>query len=277
MKEKQQMVGIMRVGIVQLNAGLDYQANMAKAQSLVMEGIQKGAKLVALPEVFAYRGPREGVLSHAESIPGPTTKVFQKIAKDHGVSILLGSIIEKVKGQDRVANTSVLIDEEGKIQVCYRKMHLFDVQVDRHPIRESDTFLPGTLPSLGEVGDYKVGLSICYDLRFPELYRYYAAKGAKILCVPSSFTKPTGTAHWEVLVRARAVENLCFVLAPNQHGLANGGVPTYGNSLIVNPWGQILAKGSPDGEEVLVADLDGVSQRDLRSQFPVLDHTVPIQ
>ncbi|NDD66365.1 carbon-nitrogen hydrolase family protein [bacterium] len=268
------MTATIRAGVVQLNAGTDYQANMAKAQALVMEGIQKGAKFVVLPEVFSYRGPKEGVLSHAESIPGPTTKVFQKIAKDYNVAILLGSVIENVLGNDRVANTSVLIDEDGAIQTVYRKMHLFDVQVERHTIRESDTFLPGSSPSIGKVGDYKVGLSICYDLRFPELYRYYAARGVTILCVPSSFTKPTGAAHWEVLVRARAVENLCFVLAPNQHGLANGGVPTYGNSLIVNPWGQILAKGSADGEEVLVADLDGFSQRDLRAQFPVLDHTV---
>ncbi len=267
----------LRVAAIQMNAGLNQTANIETAQRLVVEAVNKGASFVALPEVFNFRGDKALLAGHATSIPGPVTQPFQALAKNYNVDILLGSVIQKIDGQNKLFNTSVLINDDGQIVAQYQKMHLFDVQVDQHQIRESDTFDPGSQPVLVSVKSVPTGLGICYDLRFPELFRHYAAKGAKLLCVPSSFTRQTGTAHWDVLLRARAIENLCFVIAPNQIGVGNGGVQTFGNSLIVDPWGTVLARASADQEEVIVADLDLYAQQMLRSQFPCLAHRVDIR
>ncbi|NBV84108.1 carbon-nitrogen hydrolase family protein, partial [bacterium] len=206
-----------------------------------------------------------------------STKPFQELAKNYNVTILLGSIIQTIEGHDKVFNTSILINDDGGVTAQYSKIHLFDVDVDHKQFRESDTFERGTQPVIAMVDDVAVGLSICYDLRFPELFRYYSAHGVKIACIPSSFTRPTGQAHWETLVRARAIENLMFVIAPNQVGVGSGGVPTYGNSLIVDPWGHVLARGNDQSEDVLVADLDLYGQQVLRNQFPCLSHRIDIR
>jgi predicted amidohydrolase len=271
------MISNLRVAVVQLNAASDKGANLENAKRLVLHAIQKGASFIALPEVFNFRGPKELLHSNAETIPGHTTKQFQDIAKNYNVDILLGSIVHHIEGQDKLFNTSVLINGDGDVSAQYSKMHLFDVELEHKQIRESDTFACGAQPVLGIVKDVPVGLSICYDLRFPELFRHYSGRGAKVLCIPSSFTRQTGKAHWEVLLRARAVENLSFVLAPNQTGLGNGGVPTYGNSMIIDPWGTVLARAGDDSEEVIFADLDFYAQQVLRNQFPCLNHRTDIR
>ncbi|NBV42607.1 carbon-nitrogen hydrolase family protein [bacterium] len=271
------MISTLRVALVQCNSATDKTANISAAKRLVLDAIEKGASFIALPEVFNFRGPRDLVAQNAEPIPGPTTRVFQDIAKNYNVFILLGSIVQRIEGQDKLLNTSVVIDDDGQIQTTYSKMHLFDVDVEGKPFRESDTFERGLRPVIANVKDISTGLAICYDLRFPELFRYYSANGVKMFCIPSSFTKPTGKAHWETLIRARAIENLAFVLAPDQTGFGQGGVPTFGNSMIVDPWGTVLARGSDDREEVLIADLDFYAQQVLRKQFPALGHRTEIR
>lgn len=271
------MISNLRVASIQLNATANKASNIENAKRLTVQAIERGARFIVLPEAFNFRGDKGDLLANAESIPGPSTKVFQDLAKNYNVTILLGSVIQVITGQDKLFNTSVLINDDGVIAAQYSKIHLFDVDVDQKQFRESDTFERGAQPVIGTVEDVPVGLSICYDLRFPELFRYYSAHGAKIACVPSSFTRPTGNAHWEILVRARAVENLMFVIAPNQVGVGGGGVPTYGNSLIVDPWGHILARGGDNSEEVLIADLDLYGQQVLRNQFPCLNHRIDIR
>lgn len=266
------MISNMRVAAIQMNATQDKAANIETARRLVIQAVEKGAQFIVLPEAFNFRGNKAQVAGNAEPIPGPTTKVFQEIAKNYNVTVLLGSIIQSLEGQDKVFNTSVLIRDDGSIGAQYSKLHLFDVDVEQKQFRESDTFDRGTQPVLADVQDVSVGLSICYDLRFPELFRYYSGRGAKLMCIPSSFTRSTGAAHWELLVRARAIENLSFVIAPNQFGIGSGGVPTYGHSLIVDPWGHVLAKSGDQAEGVLIADLDFYGQQVLRNQFPCLNH-----
>ncbi|MBU4334897.1 MAG: carbon-nitrogen hydrolase family protein, partial [Candidatus Omnitrophica bacterium] len=177
-------------------------------------------------------------------------------AKKNKVSILAGSLYEKIQSSKKVYNTSVLIGSDGKVSAKYRKINLFDANVDGKRIRESKHFAAGTKTALANVHGIKVGLSICFDLRYPELYRKYSLEGAEILCVPSAFTMTTGKAHWEMLLRARAIENKCFVLAPNQTGENSQGVLCYGNSMIVDPWGQILARASNNKEEIIYADIN---------------------
>ncbi|NDC83140.1 carbon-nitrogen hydrolase family protein [bacterium] len=267
----------LRVAAIQLNATPDKTINLANAKRLTVQAIEKGARFIVLPEAFNFRGSKELIPANAEPIPGPSTKLFQDLARDYNVSILLGSIVQSIPGQDKVFNTSVMINGDGTIVAQYNKIHLFDVDVDHKQFRESDTFGRGTQPVIATVLDVPVGISICYDLRFPELYRHYSSYGAKMVCVPSSFTTHTGQAHWETLVRARAIENLMYVIAPNQYGVGTGGVATYGNSLIVDPWGHVLARGDDHAEQVLVADIDFYGQQVLRNQFPCLNHRIDIR
>lgn len=271
------MISNLRIAAIQLNATSNKSGNIENAKRLTIEAIEKGAQFIVLPEAFNFRGPKALIAENAEPILGPTTKAFQELAKNYNVTILLGSIIQSIPGQDKVFNTSILIGDDGNVVSQYSKLHLFDVDIEQRQFRESDTFDRGTQPVIGTVQDVPVGLSICYDLRFPELFRYYSARGAKIACIPSSFTLSTGAAHWELLVRARAVENLMFIIAPNQIGLGSGGVPTYGHSLIVDPWGHILARGGDQSEAVLIADLDLYGQQVLRNQFPCLNHRTDIR
>ena len=246
----------MKAAVIQLNAQQDKAKNVAHAVERVRQAIAAKAKLILLPEVFNYRGPLGEVLNAiAEGIPGESTTPFLELAKKHKVYILAGSVYEKSKNRNKVYNTSVLIDEKGQIAAKYRKINLFEATIGEKTISEKKYFLAGTKESTATVQDFQVGLTICYDLRFPEVYRQYSAGGCHILTAPSSFTKKTGQAHWEVLIRARAIENLCYVLAPNQIGRDWRGVETYGNSLIVSPWGEILARGSGNREEVLYAEL----------------------
>ena len=249
----------MKIAVIQFNAGANKEKNIERALSFVEKAISKKAKFILLPEVFVFRGDIStgGILFDiSEEINGSTIKKLCLIAGDNKVSILAGSIYEKIKGSTKVYNTSVLIGTDGKIAAKYRKINLFDANVDGKRIRESKCFSAGSKKACANVGGMRVGLSICFDLRYPELYRKYYSKGIHVLCVPSSFTKTTGKAHWEILLRARAIENKSFVLAPNQIGKNGQGVLCYGNSMIVDPWGRILARASSNKEEIIYADIN---------------------
>jgi predicted amidohydrolase len=223
--------------------------------------------------MFHYRGPLAGFRESATKLPGPLTEPFADLARELNCWILLGSLAERSTDPLRPFNTSVLLDPAGQVSAVYRKRHLFDVAIDDGPSdRESARITPGdtsvvaVLQGVAEETDVRLGLSICFDLRFPELYRELAAGGAVVLAVPANFTEATGRDHWEVLLRARAIENGAFVIAPAQCGIG-AGVPTHGRSMIVDPWGIVLAQ-APDGPGVVVADLDLERVVEVRRQLP---------
>jgi len=249
----------MKTAVIQLNAKADKQHNIKNALSLIRRAIRRQAKFILLPEAYNYRGkidPRRGYKDISEDIPGPSTGPLIEEAKKQKVVILAGSICERILRSDKVFNTSILIDARGKIIAKYRKIHLFDALIANKTIKESRHLSQGQKAALSGIGPWKAGLSICYDLRFPDLFQKYAKAGADILCVPSAFTKITGQAHWETLLRARAIENLCYVLAPNQIGKDKQGIASYGNSMIIDPWGKILARASGNKKEIIYAVLD---------------------
>lgn len=265
--------------LCQLRAGDDREANLGRAIEAVARAARAGADLVALPEVFAWRGPQRREPEMAEPIPGPTSDAMAEAATRHGVHLVAGSMLEHEAGNRRVYNTCLLIGPDGEILARYRKIHLFDIDLPGQvTIRESDTRLPGdrTVVVATELG--AIGLAVCYDLRFPELFRELAApdgdvaRGAEIVVMPSAFTRPTGQAHWEPLLRARAIENQCFVLAPNQWGRAEQGFLDHGHSLAVDPWGKILAEGPGDDDAVLVARLEASRLETVRRELPCLTH-----
>lgn len=263
----------LRVALVQLAADQDVTANLTRASALVRAAGEHKPGLIALPEVLHYRGPVAGFRESASKLPGPLTEPFADLARELDCWILLGSVAERSTDPLRPFNTSVLLDPAGGIAATYRKRHLFDVSIDGGPSdRESARITPGdssvvaVLGGVAEEVDVKIGLSICFDLRFPELYRELTAAGAVILSVPANFTEATGRDHWEVLLRARAIENGAFVIAPAQCG-TGGGVPTHGRSMIVDPWGTVIAQ-APDGPGVIAADLDLERVLEVRRQLP---------
>lgn len=248
----------MKVAVIQQNSTDDKQKNIDRAVFLIREALRRRAEFILLPEAFNFRGAtdqRDVLAAVAEDIPGESTRPLLSIARRHRVFILAGTICEKTPASKKFYNTSVLINPRGHILARYRKMHLFEAVIDQTVIKEARHFLPGTKTALAAVGPFKVGMSVCYDVRFPSLYEDYAAAGAHVFCVPSAFTKKTGQAHWETLLRARAIENLCYVLAPNQTGKDSRGVSSYGHSMIVGPWGEVLAEAGGSKEEILFADL----------------------
>lgn len=261
---------LLRVAIVQLSAGIDVLRNVARVDELL--GNAGETDLVALPEVFSARGEHDDYVRAAESIPGPTTEHFSRIAINLNSWVLAGSIIENAA--DGIYNTSVLIDRAGDIAASYRKIHLFEARLDNGTvISESDTYERGHEPKLVDMDGWKCGMSICYDLRFPEMYRKYALQGAHLLFVPANFTQRTGRDHWEILVRARAIENQCFVVAPNQCGAnSSTGVVSYGNSIVVGPWGEVLCRAG-ESECILTAELNIEDVEKIRSRIPVIRHS----
>ena len=262
-----------RVALVQLSADADVAANLDRAADLVREAGKSEPCLVALPEVFHYRGPLAGYRESAAPIPGPLTGPFSELARAINTWMLLGSVAETSGDPQRPYNSSVLLDPAGNVAAVYRKRHLFDVAIENGPSdHESGRTTPGTenvvalLEGAAEDRDVRLGMSVCFDLRFPELYRDLVARGASILAVPANFTEATGRDHWEVLLRARAIENGCFVIAPAQCG-SGGGVLSHGRSMIVDPWGIVLAQ-APDGPGLVMADLDLDRIRAVRQQLP---------
>lgn len=262
----------MRVALIQFNATADKQENITRAVGFVTKALAKGSKFVLLPEIFHWRGdPRHPEKFHvAEKIPGPSTAPFILLAKKYQANILLGSILEKTTDPKKMYNTSVLINAQGKVAAKYRKIHLFDARLGDKIVREADCFKAGTKKVMAKVEDFSVGMSICYDLRFADLYQHYARQGANVLVVPSCFMKATGQAHWQALLQARAIENLSYVLAPNQVGLDGQGMPAYGHSMIISPWGEIIAQGSLDKEAIITADITLEKIQEARTKLPSL-------
>ncbi len=266
----------MRVALVQINSRDDKEANISRAEEMIDQAAATGARIVALPEYVNYLGARDGHEEAAESIPGPITERLGAKAREHGIYLLGGSIHERSGTPGKYYNTSVLFDPNGDILAAYRKIHLFDIDLTGNvSANESETILPGDEIVTANVDGHRVGLSICYDLRFPELYRLLALEGAEILFVPAAFTMFTGKDHWHTLLKARAIENQAFVIAPGQVGAHEpNDARCYGHSLVVDPWGTVLAD-SPDQEGIVTADLDFEYLRKIRKQLPSLANRRP--
>jgi deaminated glutathione amidase len=256
---------------VQMAASSVKEENLAKAETFVRLAAERGATLIVLPEVFAWRGPRADEPAQIEPIPGPTSERLRDLARRYQIYLLAGSFLEK--GDDaRSYNTSLLLGPQGDMLAHYRKIHLFDVDIPGQVrVKESDTKKPGETVVAAATPLGVLGLSVCYDLRFPELYRQLAAKGAEVMFVPSAFTFPTGAAHWEPLLRARAIENQTYVIAPNQIGKNAHGYADYGNSMIIDPWGKVIAR-APDKECFITAEIDRDYTEKVRRELPCLAH-----
>jgi deaminated glutathione amidase len=265
----------MRVGAVQLNSTEDTDRNLETADRLVREAASLGAELVALPEKWSVLGTAEQMAAGAEPLDGRCISWARATARELGVDLVAGSIVERVDGRGKDANTSVHVGADGEVRAVYRKLHMFDVEVEGVVYAESASEEPGDEVVVSELpGGVRLGMSICYDVRFPELYRILAVRGAEVVSVPAAFTLPTTRDHWEVLLRARAIENQCFVIAPNQIGAHPPGNRSGGRSMIVDPWGLVLAL-APDLETVIVADLEFDVLRAVRARIPALRHRRP--
>jgi deaminated glutathione amidase len=263
----------LRAAVVQLNSTNDKARNLATAERLVRAAAADGAELVALPEKWNLLAAGEELVAGAESLDGPSLGAARLWARELGINLLAGSVSERGP-EDKAFNTSVLIGPDGEDLAVYRKIHMFDVDVGGVAYRESAHEEAGEEIVTASLPEAAVGLSVCYDLRFPELFRILAVRGARLLTVPSAFTFATGRDHWEVLLRARAVENQAFVLAPNQVGEAPPHFSSYGHSMIVDSWGEVLAV-APDEECFAAADLDFAAQDRLRESLPSLANRRP--
>jgi deaminated glutathione amidase len=257
----------MRVAAVQLNSNGDKARNLAVAERLVRAAAADGAELVALPEKWSLLAAGEEMAAGAEPLDGQSLGAARAWARELGIHLLAGSIAEA--GGDKAFNTSVLIGPRGDDLAVYRKIHMFDVEVGGVSYRESEHEQAGEEIVSAPVDGVELGLTVCYDLRFPELFRILAVRGARMIAVPSAFTAATGRDHWQVLLRARAIENQAFVIAPNQVGEAPPHYSSYGRSAIVDPWGVVLAT-APDEECFVAAELDLVAQERVREQLPSL-------
>jgi deaminated glutathione amidase len=298
----------LKAAAVQLNASADFEANLETADRLTRAAAADGAQLIVLPEKWTAMGTDEELRAAAEPLDGQAVSWARETAAELGVDLIAGSFLERIPGETKLANTCVHVSAEGAVRAVYRKLHMFDVTIDGRSYHESDIELPGeeivlsetTAPARGEAfhetairarahasdesapsgaaeeagPGVGLGLAVCYDLRFPELFRILAVRGALAFALPSAFTLPTTRDHWEVLVRARAIENQAYVIAANQVGAHPGGMRSGGRSMIVDPWGVVLAQ-APDGEGYVVADLDFERQALIRAQLPALANRRP--
>ena len=265
----------MRAAAVQLNSTEDKDRNLAKADRLTREAAADGADLVVLPEKFNVLGEHEDYVAGAESLEGETIGWARRIAGELGIDLVAGSIVERREGREKLGNTSVHVGPDGEVKGVYRKIHMFDVVVGGQTYRESESEEPGEEIVISQTGEgLSLGMTVCYDLRFPELFRILAVRGARVIALPAAFTKVTGRAHWDVLVRARAIENQAFMVAADQIGTHPPDKESFGGSLIVDPWGEVLAR-APDEECFIAADLDLGRQDEVREQLPSLANRVP--
>ena len=265
----------MQVAAIQMTSGPDVAANLAQARELLEQAAARGAKLAALPENFSFIGLKDGdkrAVAEAEGA-GPVQEFLAATARALRLWIVGGTVPLQAGADGRVAAASLVYSSDGERVGRYDKIHLFDVDLPGRSerYRESAHVAPGSAPVVIDTPVGRLGLSVCYDVRFPELYRHLSAAGAQLLAVPSAFTSPTGRAHWETLLRARAIENLCYVVAPAQSGFHPGGRETYGDSMIVDYWGRILQR-VPRGRGCAVAELDSAAQASVRESFPALAH-----
>jgi deaminated glutathione amidase len=260
--------------VVQMTSTADVERNLASAEILVRRAASLGARFVSLPENFVFLRSEGEPIVEAQALDGTWVRRMSGLARELGITLLLGSLPEKIANDhQRVHNTSVLLGPDGATIAVYRKIHLFDIDLPgMEHLKESRAVRAGEDPVVAQAPFGPVGLTICYDLRFPELYRALVRAGARILAVPSAFTERTGKDHWEVLLRARAVENLAYVVAAAQVGHHGRGRSSHGHAMIVDPWGAVMAQ-VPDGEGVAVAELDFARQDRLRRELPALDHT----
>jgi deaminated glutathione amidase len=264
-----------RAAAVQLTSTADRDRNLASADRLTRAAAAAGAQLILLPEKWAVLGTPEETAAGAEPLDGPALRWAAATARELGVDLVAGSIAERVEGREKGANTSVHFGPDGEARAVYRKIHMFDVEVGGREYRESAHEQPGDEIVVSETADgVELGLTVCYDLRFPELYRILAVRGARILLVPAAFTLTTTREHWEVLLRARAIEDQAFVVAANQVGEHAPGLRSGGRSMIVDPWGLVLAQ-APDKETFVVADLDLGRQAEVRRMVPSLANRRP--
>ena len=265
----------MRVAVCQMRSGDDVEKNVSEAERLLRDAGEEGADLAVLPELFPYLGPRSGLSEAAERLPdGPISAMLAETSRSTGMWVVGGSVPELDEG--RVYNTAPLFDPSGELVARYRKIHLFDVDLEgQPPFRESAEFAAGTELVTHVVGDVRVGFAICYDLRFPELFRGLMTLGTELFVLPSQFQQRTGRAHWEVLLRARAIEDQCFVAAAAQWGTfgpADEERRSFGTSMIVGPWGEVLACAPEEGTGVWSAEVDLSELRRVRSTLPALEH-----
>jgi len=257
---------------IQMAAGPDTGANLARVEARVAQAAAAGARLVALPELCCWRGPGRDYATHAETVPGPLTESLGLLAAQHRVYLAAGSILEQSAVAGRCHNTALLFGPDGGLLTRYRKIHLFDVAIEGGPAaRESSLITPGDAVVVVETELGRIGLAICYDLRFPELFRAMAVRGAEVIVLPAAFTRHTGRRHWQILLRARAIENQAYVVAPGLIGPMENGIPTYGHSMIVDPWGEVIARLGTT-EAVATATLDPARLHEIRTQLPALTH-----
>jgi predicted amidohydrolase len=269
-----------RAAAVQLNSNADKDRNLATADRLTRAAAADGAELIVLPEKFNVLGTSEDFVRGAETLEGRTIGWAREVARELGVDLVAGSIAERREGREKLSNTSVHVGPDGEIRAVYRKIHMFDVEVGGQVYRESDSEEPGAEVVLSETeGGLPLGMTVCYDLRFPELFRILAVEGARVVTLPAAFTKVTGQAHWDILIRARAIENQAFVVAADQLGTVPPDRETFGGSLIVDPWGEVLAR-APDASAAsakpsfVAADLDLARQDEVREKLPSLANRV---
>ena len=264
----------MRAGAVQLNSNENKDHNLDVAASFVRAAAKAGAELIVLPEKFNLLGTTEQMIEGAEPLDGDTLRWASSLARELGVWIVAGSIVERLEGEEKLRNTSALVSPEGEIEAVYRKIHMFDVEVAGITYRESETEAGGEEIVVADAADLPLGMAICYDLRFPEVFRILALRGARAITLPSAFTLHTGKDHWEVLVRARAIENQVYMVAAGQIGKHPPDKESYGRSMIVDPWGLPLAVAQ-DTESYVVADLDLALQERIREKLPSLANRRP--
>jgi predicted amidohydrolase len=262
----------MWTAVIQMQSTADPDANRKRAHQLIQEAAGRGARLIALPEYFLCLGPPAAIVAQAQDLNGPLVQAFQAQARHLGLYLLLGTIPERSPDPTKVYNTSLLVGPDGLVLARYRKLHLFDINIPgKVNFRESDHILPGqdivalSLPK----EDWTLGLAICYDLRFPELFRALVDRGAEIILVPAAFSQVTGRDHWETLLRARAIENQVYILAPAQYPHPDQSLKTYGRSLIIDPWGLSLARAA-DREDIIYANLDRQYLQKIRAELPCL-------
>jgi predicted amidohydrolase len=261
----------MKIALIQMDSRADKAGNIKKALAFSEEAFSQGASLVLLPEYFYFRGSIEGVdqmRAVAEPVHGPTTRAFAALTRKFRGNLLLGTIYEKSPDPNKVYNTAILLSSAGKVAGTYRKQNLFHMRFLGQETREGALFKPGRNLTVVRVGEFHLGMAVCFDVRFPDIFERSAKKGANLFAVPSSFSYVTGQAHWEVLLRARAIETFSYVLAPNQTGMNVQGGKCWGHSMVVDPWGAVLVQASGTKEEIVYADIELDDVRKCRSRFP---------
>jgi deaminated glutathione amidase len=265
----------LRVACVQLNASAEKAENIERMEALVARAAAAGADVVVLPEKWNGIGSVDYLREVAEPLEGgKTVEAMAEWARRHGITLVGGSIAERREGHEKLSNTCVVFDPDGEVVAVYRKIHMFDVEVGGHVYRESAAEEPGDAPATCEAEGWKLGLTVCYDVRFPELYRILALAGAELVTVPAAFTLYTGKDHWELLLRARAVENQCYVAAADQWGTYADGKASYGRSMIVDPWGVVLAQAA-DEDGVVAAEIERARMERVRDSLPSLANRQP--